>query len=130
MTNPTYREKVNKRQMELYYAMLKNPDTAREFRIKQKQSYLKNKDKIRTATNNKRKRDKDHLIALLGGKCIVCGITNPILLEFHHIDPTHKDFDISKGLSGNWESSELLEKEAKKCELLCANCHRLKTHQP
>lgn len=60
-------------------------------------------------------------IRLLGGKCS-CGISNPLVLEFHH--NYGKDNKISDLLGGRWS---ILEKEVLKCRLLCANCH-METH--
>lgn len=69
-----------------------------------------------------RKRKKQELIDLLGGKCSICGYNKCMAaLEFHHIDPTKKDFTITTSI--NLNSSKVLE-EVKKCNLLCANCHR------
>jgi hypothetical protein len=70
-----------------------------------------------------RHKRKEFLIKMLGGKCKKCGYNkSPYALSFHHIDPANKNFDLS--LNGNilhrWE--EVIE-EAKKCELLCLNCH-------
>jgi len=46
------------------------------------------------------------------------------VLEFHHINPKIKKFrlDLSCVLR-SWNS---IIKEIKKCEILCANCHRIK----
>jgi len=56
-----------------------------------------------------------------GGKCQICNYNKYFgSLEFHHIDPTQKDFTIG---SSN-KSFELLKKELDKCIILCANCHR------
>ena len=51
--------------------------------------------------------------------CFVCGISNPILLDFHHIDPGMKSHNISA-----LKDSESIAAEAKKCLPVCANCHR------
>lgn len=57
-----------------------------------------------------------------GGKCTVCSYSKYIgALEFHHIDPSAKDYNISKLRSYCWEN---IKKELKKCVLLCSNCHR------
>jgi predicted HNH restriction endonuclease len=42
-------------------------------------------------------------------------------LEFHHKNPDEKDFSFreSRGFT-----DEEIANELKKCELLCANCHR------
>tara|TARA_R110000824_G_scaffold242992_2_gene431633 strand:- start:94 stop:324 length:231 start_codon:yes stop_codon:yes gene_type:complete len=60
-------------------------------------------------------------IKLLGGKCCGCGYNKcASALEFHHTDPSKKEFIIG---SCKYGRSKMLE-EAKKCILLCANCHR------
>ncbi len=65
-------------------------------------------------------------IEFLGGKCNKCqGEFHPSIYEFHHIDPTTKDRDPSKMLQ---LSLKKLTTELEKCELLCANCHRLTHH--
>jgi len=63
------------------------------------------------------------LIAELGGKCLKCGSTNS--LEFDHIDSATKRFDIGTYL--NRYSMDKLRVELAKCQLLCSECHRLKT---
>lgn len=56
-----------------------------------------------------------------GGKCIKCGYDRCIkALEFHHLDPTQKDFTIS---NENFKLKEAVE-ESKKCILICSNCHK------
>ena len=61
------------------------------------------------------------LVAEAGGCCAVCGYDRCMVnLHFHHVDPSTKAFALSvatgKGLGK-------LRKEAKKCVLVCANCH-------
>ena len=58
-----------------------------------------------------------------GGKCEQCGYDRCIeALEFHHTDPTKKDFNISsKGYTRSWKR---VQEELDKCVTLCANCHR------
>ena len=56
-----------------------------------------------------------------GGRCIKCGYNKCIAaLEFHHIDPSKKDFTIS---NDHFKLQEAV-KESKKCIIICANCHR------
>jgi endogenous inhibitor of DNA gyrase (YacG/DUF329 family) len=58
-----------------------------------------------------------------GGKCIKCGYNSCIAaLEFHHTDPSSKEFSISS--QPHTRSWEKLKTEIDKCELLCSNCHR------
>lgn len=57
-----------------------------------------------------------------GGKCTMCGYNKYLgSLDFHHIDPSIKDYNISKLRTYCWEN---IKKELDKCVLLCANCHR------
>lgn len=66
-------------------------------------------------------------IALFGNKCSICGYSkNYAALEFHHLDPTQKEFDWKSLRLKNWDS---IIKELKKCTLLCRNCHA-ETHNP
>lgn len=59
----------------------------------------------------------------LGGKCKTCGEDNLFCLDFHHINPSEKSFEISKVTAHMpWSKIEL---ELKKCELLCRKCHTL-----
>lgn len=58
-----------------------------------------------------------------GGKCEICSYSKSIkALEFHHTDPTQKDFAISGG--GKTRSFDKMKVELDKCLMLCANCHR------
>jgi hypothetical protein len=60
-------------------------------------------------------------INFLGGKCEECGETNIHTLDFHHKNPENKEFQISLvGVHRRWST---IEKEIKKCILLCRNCH-------
>lgn len=59
-------------------------------------------------------------------RCVECGINNPIVLEFDHIDPKTKSFSIASGIS-NTRSWESIMEEIDKCQILCANCHKIKT---
>ena len=73
-------------------------------------------------SSHNRKKFKDRKIEILNAlgikSCSKCGYNRYIgALHFHHIDGD-KDFNISK----NYPISVSLE-EAKKCIVLCANCH-------
>lgn len=64
-----------------------------------------------------------------GGKCEKCGYSHNIsALDFHHINPEEKEFEIDIRKFSN-ASLSLLNKELDKCILLCANCHR-EVHNP
>lgn len=66
---------------------------------------------------------KQELVALLGGCCEECGYNKCIdALCFHHIDPSQKEFELSKHPTRTGLSDKQIE-EVKKCALLCLNCH-------
>lgn len=80
---------------------------------------MKTKSEIITQFRQKRKRD---LITLYGGKCSLCGYNKSIkALEFHHIKPQDKKYALG---TGNCHKLQDDLTEAKKCLLVCANCHR------
>lgn len=73
------------------------------------------------AVTIKRRAIKKALIEYKGGKCERCGYDKCMrALEFHHLDPSEKDFGISKNLC---KSMEKQKAEVDKCILLCSNCH-------
>ena len=61
---------------------------------------------------------REILLEKLGGKCAECGSTEA--LEFDHIDPASKSFNISAGYH---KPKEVLENELAKCQILCNKCH-------
>lgn len=69
-----------------------------------------------------RQRRKEDLVYIMGEKCQLCGYDKCIsALEFHHCEPKEKQYQLS---SGNCHSLEADLQEARKCILLCSNCHR------
>lgn len=69
-----------------------------------------------------RKRNKEKAVALLGGRCVLCGYSKTVnALEFHHKDRSRKTFTVSANLNKAWSK---IVTELQKCVLLCANCHR------
>lgn len=74
------------------------------------------------AVSKRRRKLKATLVAEAGGRCSLCGYDRyPGALEFHHLDPTQKLFAL--GHEGNTRSLARMREEARKCALLCANCH-------
>jgi transposase-like protein len=69
-----------------------------------------------------RQRTKRILVVEAGGACVLCGYDRCIgALQFHHVDPSEKSFALSHG--GLARSLRRAREEARKCVLLCANCH-------
>ena len=61
----------------------------------------------------------------LGGKCVKCGVKER--LQFDHIHPKNKSFEITKRLLMG--DRKKFEEELSKCQLLCYDCHLEKTKQ-
>lgn len=81
----------------------------------QKQYYKKLKER--------RYRNRDFLNELkLTLKCEICSQNHPAILQFHHVDPSQKDFCVMEASKCGW-SIKRIKEEIKKCRVLCANCH-------
>jgi hypothetical protein len=57
--------------------------------------------------------------------CSDCGITNHIMLDFDHL--RDKKYNVSRMIHDGF-SWKAIQKEIEKCEVVCANCHRVRTH--
>ena len=73
--------------------------------------------------DTKRSKDfKQECVAYKGGECLSCGYSRCLAaLEFHHIDPSEKDYTISTVRKG--PLSKVMA-ELDKCVLVCSTCHR------
>lgn len=70
---------------------------------------------------DRRKNLKKTLVEENGGKCCKCGYNKCLrALEFHHLDPSTKDFDFGQYRDCSLERAR---KEIQKCILVCSNCH-------
>ena len=60
--------------------------------------------------------------------CIDCGESDIVVLEFDHRDRALKSILVSEAVRQGWKW-ERIEDEIKKCDVVCSNCHRRRTHQ-
>ena len=104
------------------------PDTTEYFYVKSKatgtkQSYCKKCNHKNTL--DRQRKFKAKVVEYMGGKCKKCGYNKcNAALQFHHLDPTQKDFQISKLRHTSWDKNEKrIKAELDKCVMLCANCH-------
>jgi len=58
--------------------------------------------------------------------CVYCGESNPLCLDFDHIDPSTKKFTPANGITNGTNWAAVLE-ELDKCQLVCRNCHGIKS---
>jgi hypothetical protein len=59
-------------------------------------------------------------------KCDICGFNDYRALQWHHLDPKTKSFNVATGVRFKCWDDTL--KEINKCQCLCANCHRIVHH--
>jgi len=90
---------------------------------KELRTYSDRREYLIKAVTKRRQKLKKKAVELMGGRCMVCGISrHPCVFDFHHIDPRTKSFGISgSGITRSWEA---VYAELQKCIMVCANCHR------
>lgn len=60
--------------------------------------------------------------------CMDCGVAYPYyVMDFDHRDSTMKEYTISQMIPGGSISS--VKREIEKCDVVCSNCHRERTHK-
>jgi hypothetical protein len=69
-----------------------------------------------------RVRRKRELVEMFGGRCLRCGHQTKCMgvYCFHHVEPSNKLFTVT---TSRTRSFDAMVAEAKKCLLLCLNCH-------
>jgi hypothetical protein len=81
-----------------------------------------NREHYREYCRNRRQKTNLWLAEYKASKgCSQCGIKDASCLDFHHIDPKAKNFNI--GNKASVISLAKLQKEVAKCDVICRNCH-------
>lgn len=86
-----------------------------------------NRERINAWRTEKRKETRDFIRSLkIGRPCDMCGgLFPPVAMDWDHLDPAKKSFEIcQEGIREMYSQERLLE-EIDKCRLICANCHRV-----
>lgn len=100
----------------------KERDSQKAYRVKHRDRLLPINRKRRQVTV---KRRREFLAHLKSGPCEDCGKRFPsCAMHFDHLDGNTKSFCLSQKLQS---SVETLVAETKKCEVVCANCHAVRT---
>ena len=100
------------------------------FKIHWNKRYYENRQHYRNSHSKSRNKLREEYARkvfeyLKNHSCIICGESDPIVLEFDHRDRNDKIESVSvMTRNSSWER---IESEIKKCDVLCANCHRRKT---
>lgn len=86
------------------------------------------RDKLKQWTEANKLRTQEFVFSYLQeNPCYKCGETNPLVLQFDHIQ--NKEFEIGLVVTQGY-SIDRIKVEIEKCQVLCANCHSIKTaHQ-
>ena len=81
---------------------------------------------VRKRNVKRQKEAKDYIMSVFSGKkCMDCSTTDIRVFEFDHVHGKkfkHVSIMVSQGYS-----IEVIQKEIDKCEIVCANCHRIRT---
>jgi hypothetical protein len=98
-------------------------------KIHDSEYYQKNKKKKQAKMKERRERMRLSLKELKEGKpCTDCGYSYPsYVMQFDHLDPLRKSFTIANIVSNGRHSWDKVLKEIEKCDLVCANCHAIRT---
>ena len=90
-----------------------------------KQWYEKNKVQRYNQIKERRESGRQYVFDYKkNNPCVRCGFSHPAALDFHHKDHTTKTIGVADAVSGGW-SLDKIKEEIEKCDLLCANCHRI-----
>lgn len=90
--------------------------------------YAKNPNRrksVREHASKLRERNKAVVREAMQSGCVDCGIKDIRVLDFDHL--RDKSYNVSE--LANFQSSiERIKDEIAKCEVVCSNCHRIRTH--
>ena len=102
---------------------------AEKQRQAQHESYLRNKDKVHRAAVGARLVLRDEIRALKERTpCADCKLLFPhYVTDYDHREGVEKVYVISKIIF--WHGRAKVMEEIAKCDLVCSNCHRIRTHE-
>jgi len=108
-----YKKNRNKRIVVVTKWIKDNPESVRKYRRKRQKKLFKLNKKL----------VKNYLLA---HPCVDCGNGDTRVLEFDHISYNKKHIISQMYRTYAWKS---ILKEINKCEVRCANCHKIKTDE-
>jgi lysyl-tRNA synthetase class I len=93
----------------------------------QKKYYQKNADYYVAKAKERRAYLKGIIDSAKDLPCMDCGVRYPpYVMDLDHRDPSQKVGNVSSML--NLNSEKKIRDEIAKCDVVCANCHRIRTH--
>lgn len=94
-----------------------------------REHYARNKEKYLKRNRGARLTQRMMLNRMKDKACMDCGLKYPpYVMDFDHREQFTKVAHISTLVSEARISMERLLNEIAKCDLVCANCHRVRTH--
>lgn len=114
----------------MQHVPFKDPEKQKEYR---KKHYDLNREKSIKASmdfiNNRRKENREYTNLIKSSSpCTDCQIKYPpYVMQFDHLDAKAK-VDSVANLVGAGVSLQKIKDEIAKCELVCSNCHWIRTH--
>lgn len=97
------------------------------FRSYAKEHYQKNKKYYIDKSRRAKLRKVEYIIQLRLKPCTDCRKTYPYyVMEFDHRNPEEKSANITSIINNSWKK---IKEELVKCDVVCANCHRIRTHK-
>lgn len=102
-----------------------HPEETRAYKTRYR---MEKREMIATHRRSRKKERQELFNAIkLASGCVDCGYNeNPIALDFDHRDSRHKRSDVSQMVN---DSLTAALEEIAKCDVRCANCHRIKTEE-
>ena len=96
-------------------------------RIYVNEHYLKNKKYYIDKTGRHREEMRKYIQGQKNKSCIDCNIFYPsYVMDFDHRNRKEKKYEVSI-MARRGYSLKNIKKEIQKCDLVCANCHRIRT---
>lgn len=91
--------------------------------------YDNNKEYVKQQASEKTASMRRFVAAVKSYPCEDCSQSfPPCVMQFDHRDPSKKEDNVARIVkNGSWSK---LQEEILKCDLVCANCHAIRTHMP
>ena len=98
----------------------KHPERCRAYAMKQRTFH---KGALAKNFRDRHKERREWILGIKASlKCSRCGESRPMCLDFHHLDGSTKEYNIST-MIGKHHPKERILNEIAKCSVLCRNCH-------
>lgn len=104
----------------------KDPEKSKEAK---RRYYEKNKEVVSGRVKNGRRNNRSYIQEYKEGKpCTDCGIVYPhYVMDLDHRNPGDKVDGLAR-MAARY-GLEAVKRELEKCDVVCSNCHRERTHQ-